>query len=167
MLHRPEPRRPVAASPRIVPSPACQAPRPRPAAVRSECLILRAPRDKQGGPEGPVKDVPKKHRPRRAARRSKRLGWIAGAGVLALILYGLSQVSSVAYTDKDIRVVDFSSLDRRQKNAALEEANRERCICGCGMTLAQCVATDSTCPLRDGNVAKVRAMVTEAGRPTS
>jgi hypothetical protein len=35
------------------------------------------------------------------------------------------------------------------------------------MTLAQCVATDSTCPIRDSNVARIRTMVTEAGRTKS
>ncbi len=44
--------------------------------------------------------------------------------------------------------IDFSGLDAKQKRGALEAANAARCNCGCGMTLAQCVATDSTCPIR-------------------
>ena len=90
-------------------------------------------------------------------------------GVLGLAAYGVSQMSSIAYTEKDIRVVDFSSLDSRQKKTALEAANQARCTCGCGMALAQCVATDSTCPLRDSNIVRIQAMVEKAmePRPTS
>jgi hypothetical protein len=94
---------------------------------------------------------------------------LAAVGVLGLAAYGVSQMSSVAYTEKDIRVVDFSSLDSKQKKTALEAANRARCTCGCGLTLAQCVATDSTCPLRDSNIVRIEAMVEKARepRPTS
>lgn len=117
-----------------------------------------------------MKKVPKKKQgPRKAARRSRLLTWIAVAGVLGLVVYGLSQMSSVAYTDRDIKVVNFSSLDSKQKKTALEAANQARCTCGCGMTLAQCVATDSTCPLREGNIGRIEAMVNQARepRPTS
>ena len=104
----------------------------------------------------------KKQPPRKAARRSRLITWITIAGVVGLVGYGLSQLSSVAYTDQDIKVVDFSSLDARQKKSALEAANQARCTCGCGMTLAQCVATDSTCPVRDGNIDRIRTMVKDA-----
>jgi hypothetical protein len=30
------------------------------------------------------------------------------------------------------------------------------------MTLAQCVATDSTCPVREGNIDRIRTMVRDA-----
>jgi len=83
----------------------------------------------------------------------------------ALVVYGLSQMSYVAYGEADIAVVDFSSLSRSEKRTALEAANRARCTCGCGMTLAQCVATDSTCPLRDGNIVKINTMVEQAREP--
>ena len=91
------------------------------------------------------------------------------AGVLGLAIYGLSQMSGIAYTERDIKVVNFSSLDSKQKRTALEAANQARCSCGCGMTLAQCVATDSTCPLRDSNIVRIEAMVNQAreSRPTS
>ena len=103
---------------------------------------------------------------RRATRRSsKLLTWIVSAGAVGLVVYGVSQMSSVAYNDKDIAVVDFSDLTSKQKRTALEAANTARCTCGCGMTLAECVATDSTCPLRDGNSDRIKGMVATARRP--
>jgi hypothetical protein len=32
------------------------------------------------------------------------------------------------------------------------------------VTLAQCVATDSTCPVRDGNIDRIRTMVKDAAQ---
>jgi len=112
----------------------------------------------------------KKQPVRRAPRRSapiKAIRWIAAAAAVAAVGYGLSQMSSVAYSDQDIKVVDFSVLDNRQKRSALEAANQARCTCGCGMTLAQCVATDSTCPIRNDNIDRIKVMVQQAARPTS
>ena len=103
---------------------------------------------------------------RRAARRSsKLLTWIVAVGAVALVVYGVSQMSSIAYSDKDLGVVDFSDLTSKEKRTALEAANAARCTCGCGMTLAQCVATDSTCPLRDGNITRIKGMVAQAHTP--
>jgi hypothetical protein len=103
---------------------------------------------------------------RRAARRSSRLlTWIVAAGVVALMVYGVSQMSSIAYNDNDLGVVDFSDLNSKEKRTALEAANSARCTCGCGMTLAQCVATDSTCPLRDGNINRIKGMIAQAHTP--
>lgn len=90
------------------------------------------------------------------------LVWVAVVAVAGLILYGMSQISSIAYTDEDIRVVNFSGLDAKQKNNVLEAANRARCTCGCGLGLAQCVSTDLTCPIRESNVDRIRVMVREA-----
>jgi hypothetical protein len=109
----------------------------------------------------------KKRAPKKAARRSRVITWMTIAAVVGLLGYGLSQLSNVAYTDQDIGVVDFSSLDAKQKRSALEAANQARCNCGCGMTLAQCVATDSTCPVRDGNIDRIKVIVRQAALPTS
>ena len=86
---------------------------------------------------------------RAARRRSRAVTWTVALGVVALIGYGISQI-------------DFSGLTSAQKHAALEEANEERCPCGCGMTLAQCVAIDSTCPMRSAHIDLIRGMVARA-----
>jgi hypothetical protein len=79
----------------------------------------------------------------------------------------VSQLSTIAYGESEIKVVDFSGLDATQKRGALEAANAARCTCGCGMTLAQCVATDSTCPVREDNIAQIRRIVDTASRTKS
>jgi hypothetical protein len=115
-----------------------------------------------------VKRDAKKHAgaKRRAARRSsKLLTWIVAAGAVTLIGYGISQMSNIAYDDGDLGVIDFSNLTAKEKRTALETANSARCTCGCGMTLAQCVATDSTCPLREGNITRIKGMVAQADTP--
>ena len=109
----------------------------------------------------------KKPRPRKPAGRSKLVKWIVAAAVVGAIGYGVSQMSNIAYGEAEIKVVDFSGLDAKQKRGALEAANAARCTCGCGMTLAQCVATDSTCPVREGNVDKIKGMVDQAARTKS
>lgn len=86
-------------------------------------------------------------------------------GVLAVIggiIYGLAKSPSIAYNERDLTDIDFTSLNAEQKRAALVEANADRCTCGCGMALAQCVATDMTCPVRAGNITKIRGMVQKA-----
>ena len=99
---------------------------------------------------------------RKTARLSRPLQWIVTAGVASLAIYGVTQLSSIAYTDRDIAVVDFSMLGSKERNHALETANRARCTCSCGMTLAQCVATDSTCPVRNDNIDRIKRIVDEA-----
>jgi hypothetical protein len=88
--------------------------------------------------------------------------WIVAAAIVGAIGYGVSQMSNIAYGEAEIKVVDFSGLDAKQKRGALEAANAARCNCGCGMTLAQCVATDSTCPIRESNVEKIKRLVDDA-----
>jgi hypothetical protein len=109
----------------------------------------------------------KKAKPRKRAGRSGLVKWIVIAAVLGGAGYGLSQMSNIAYGEGEIKVVDFSGLDATQKRGALEAANAARCSCGCGMTLAQCVATDSTCPIRDGNVDRIKHIVSDAARSKS
>ncbi len=109
----------------------------------------------------------KKQRPKRSAWRASLLKWIIVAGALGLAGYGVSQMSNVAYGEAEIKVVDFSGLDAKQKRGVLEAANAARCNCGCGMTMAQCIATDSTCPIRETNVDKLKAMVNDAARTKS
>jgi hypothetical protein len=99
---------------------------------------------------------------RAAAQRSRFVRWIVGLSAIAIVGYGLSQMSNIAYNDQDLAAVDFSNLTSREKKTALEAANGARCTCGCGMTLAQCVATDSTCPVRESNIGRVKTMVQQA-----
>jgi len=87
------------------------------------------------------------------------LKWVTGLTVVGLIFYGLSQTSGVAYDEEDIAVVDFSRLSDEERVDTLQQANRARCVCGCGMNLAQCVATDMTCPVRERNIERIRTMV--------
>ena len=109
----------------------------------------------------------KKQRPKKSGWRASLLTWIIVAGALGLAGYGVSQMSSVAYGEGEIKVIDFSGLDAKQKRGVLEAANAARCTCSCGMTLAQCVATDSTCPVREGNIDKIKTMVNDAARTKS
>jgi hypothetical protein len=109
----------------------------------------------------------KNARARKPAGRSPLVRWLMAAAVVGALGYGLSQMSNIAYGDAEIKVVDFSGLDAAQKRSALEAANAARCTCGCGMTLAQCVATDSTCPIRDTNVEKIKNLVNDAARTKS
>jgi hypothetical protein len=106
----------------------------------------------------------KKRATRKTARRPTWITWLLAASIVGLAGFALSQMSGIAYTEREIRVVDFSSLTARQKRTALEAANTARCNCGCGMGLAQCVATDSTCPIRDANIDKITSMVHDAAR---
>ena len=99
----------------------------------------------------------------RSVRRVKTvLIWVAVLGGIGGLLYSLANTSAIAYTDRHLSVIDFTSLNADQKRTALVEANAGRCGCGCGMTLAQCVATDMTCPIRTDNITKIRAMVQKA-----
>jgi hypothetical protein len=108
----------------------------------------------------------KRPKPRKSAA-PKLVKWIVAATVLGAIGYGVSQMSNIAYGEREIKVIDFSGLESAKKREVLEAANTARCNCGCGMTLAQCIATDSTCPVRETNVDKLKAMVSDAARTKS
>lgn len=102
----------------------------------------------------------------RLIRRVKSV--VITVGILAALgglIYGLSTSANIAYNERDLTDIDFTSLNAEQKRAALVEANADRCTCGCGMALAQCVATDMTCPIRSGNITKIRGMVQKALNP--
>jgi len=90
------------------------------------------------------------------------LGWIMLGAVVLALGYGLTQMSSVAFDEDDIKVVNFQGLTSKQKQRALEAANSARCSCGCGLGLAQCVSTDPDCPIREGNIDRIKNMVREA-----
>jgi hypothetical protein len=99
----------------------------------------------------------------RLVRRVKNAVIVLGVlAVLGGILYALASSPSITYTERHLPDIDFTSLNAEQKRAALVEANADRCTCGCGMALAQCVATDMTCPVRTGNITKIRGMVQKA-----
>jgi hypothetical protein len=98
----------------------------------------------------------------RLLRRAKTVAITLGVlAVVGGILYALSR-PTIAFNERDLPDIDFASLNSDQKRAALLEANADRCTCGCGMALAQCVATDMTCPVRTGNITKIRGMVQKA-----
>jgi hypothetical protein len=94
----------------------------------------------------------------------KALKWTAVLAVVGLVGYAASQMDGVAYGERELGVVNFSDLSSTGKRSALKAANLARCTCGCGMTLAQCVATDSTCPVRESNIDRIRTMVKEAAQ---
>ena len=112
--------------------------------------------------------VKPKSRPKHVARsRTARhvksaVIWVGVLAVVGGILYALANTSGIAYGERQLTAIDFTSLNGDQKHSALVEANAGRCGCGCGMTLAQCVATDMTCPIRTDNITKIRAIVQKA-----
>lgn len=85
--------------------------------------------------------------------------------MVVLMIYAAWDRAGVAYDADDIAVVNFSELSSSSRRGALQAANRARCTCGCGMSLAQCVATDSTCPIRETNIQRIRTIVREAQTP--
>lgn len=113
-----------------------------------------------------MKKSARKHERRRRAGPLylRALKWIVALGVVALVVYAVSQTGGVAYGERELFVVNFSDLTSSGKRSALKAANLARCTCGCGMTLAQCVATDSTCPVREGNIERLKTMVKDAAQ---
>ena len=101
----------------------------------------------------------------RTARRLKKIAiWVGALSFAAAFIYVVSENSGVPYDERAIAVVDFSSLDSKAKKTVLQAANRARCTCTCGLQLAQCVATDSSCPIRTENIDKIKTMVRQAMR---
>ena len=109
------------------------------------------------------KTSPKVVARRKLARRAKKaLIWLGVLSVAGALVYAIATSSAVRYDEDDIAVVNFSALTQAQKTTALRAANAAQCTCGCGLTLAECVATDSTCPIRSSNIERIRAMVEQA-----
>jgi hypothetical protein len=105
----------------------------------------------------------KQVKPRKATRTARKLTkWAVGLAVFALIGYGILQMSGFPFGVDDLAIVDFTVLNASEQRTALRAANGARCSCGCAMTLAQCVATDMSCPVRDRNIDRLKTIVQEA-----
>jgi hypothetical protein len=90
--------------------------------------------------------------------------WAIGLALAAGVVYVVTQSAGVPFDERAIGVVNFSDLSPNGRKAALKAANDARCSCGCGLGLAECVSTDKTCPIREGNIERIRAMVRDAGQ---
>jgi hypothetical protein len=95
-------------------------------------------------------------------KKKKAIKWVVGAALAAGVVYLLSQSAGVAFNEKAIGVVNFDNLSAAGKKTALRAANAARCSCGCGLGLAECVSTDKTCPIREGNIERIKTMVRDA-----
>ena len=105
----------------------------------------------------------KQVKPKKAARTARKLvKWAVALAVVGLIGYGILQTSGFPFDVEDLAIVDFTVLNASEQRTALRAANGTRCTCGCGMTLAQCVATDMSCPVRDRNIDRLKTIVREA-----
>ena len=113
---------------------------------------------------GPMGKHSRQQRRKRSTPLAKAIAWIAALGGVAVLIYAVMQMSGVRYDEDAIKVVSFANLNESQKRSALVAANEARCDCGCGMTLAQCVSTDMTCPVRTDNIDRIRTMVRDAER---
>jgi hypothetical protein len=110
------------------------------------------------------RDRERRRREKAAPFYLKALKWTIGLSLAAGVVYVLSQAAGVPYDERAIGVVNFSDLSPKGRKAALKAANDARCSCGCGLGLAECVSTDKTCPIREGNIERIRAMVRDASQ---
>ena len=108
---------------------------------------------------------PEKRIRRKKSSSLKAIKWLVVAALVALLAYVATEFGGITYGEDALGAVNFSALTGTQKRRVLKDANQARCSCGCGMTLAQCVATDSTCPIRDRNIDRIKTMVRDANRP--
>jgi len=109
-----------------------------------------------------VREDERRRRRKGAPLYVKAVKWIVGLGLVAGVAYVVSQSAGVAYDERAIGVVNFSDLSATGKKTALRAANAARCTCGCGLGLAEGVSTDMTCPIREGNIERIKTMVREA-----
>ena len=61
----------------------------------------------------------------------------------------------------DVAGVELGSLTPAQHDVFLRFANAERCTCGCGYTLAGCLASDMTCDVSRASVAALLDSVSQ------
>ena len=101
---------------------------------------------------GSLKDAKKKGRARRPARDLQTVDLDPCRGLARP--WRLRHLADVEHRvqRKGPRHHRLLIARRKQTRTALEAANRARCTCGCGLGLAECVVTDMTCPLREGNI---------------
>lgn len=59
---------------------------------------------------------------------------------------------------------EAKSLSVEQRNWVIQKANQEQCACQCGHDIASCVKTDPSCPLHSKNLARIEALIQEAGK---
>ena len=106
-------------------------------------------------------------------KRRKKFQFVIGLVILLAVfgvekkfqvfsLFGdkLSGIGSTNYAS--ISGLDVSALNDKQRNWLMKKTNRVRCMCGCGMTLAQCINTDMTCPVRNRNIQQAKKLTSEA-----
>ena len=110
----------------------------------------------------PVKDSERRRRRKGAPLYFTLLKWTVGLALVGGIGYAVSQSAGVPYDENAIGVVNFSDLSPKGRKAALKAANEARCSCGCNLGLAECVSTDKTCPIREGNIERIKTMVRDA-----
>lgn len=111
------------------------------------------------------------------------LGWIAGIGVAAVLgvilvgprgnsprsptgfpLFGGGAGGFGPTSYAAIDGVEMPGLSQAQRAQVMQRANTERCNCGCGMTLAQCINVDTACPFRGQHLQRVGQLVAQAAR---
>jgi hypothetical protein len=111
-----------------------------------------------------VRDQERRRRKKAAPFYLNAIKWTVGLALAGGLVYVLAQSAGVPYDERAIGVVNFSDLSPKGRKTALKAANDARCSCGCGLGLAECVSTDKTCPIREGNIERIRAMVRDASQ---
>ena len=111
-----------------------------------------------------LRDQEGRRRKKAAPFYLKAVKWTIGLALIASVVYIVIQSAGVPYDERAIGVVNFSDLSPKGRKTALKAANEARCSCGCGLGLAECVSTDKTCPIRESNVERIRAMVRDASQ---
>lgn len=90
----------------------------------------------------------------RAAVWENRIKWFAFGLLTAIAIVAIvanlwestpRRTQEPARFYKELPGIDLASVAAEQRPALLEEANRERCTCGCKMTLAYCRNHDRSC----------------------